>query len=165
MFTNTRYELCDIRIKMFKILMELYNLKKEHRSLKKKTSTVAPPRSKKLFSSPADTQEDRIGLYAWKFAIMNEYSVPLSAFMVQHPTGLRSDDTNRWVTKETALQGIVLELYEELPPDLHPMLSILSSFCTKVSFFPNLINVISQCKSCQFLNKLNTFRCAFIHQF
>lgn len=130
MFTDARYQLRDAKIKIFKLEQEIASLKKENSALKKangpKSSKKSPPTS--LVSS----EEDRIGLYACKFVVMNEYSVPPAAFMVSRPPNQRSDTTDRWSTKELALKGITLELYEELPSDLHPMLARSATFRTTV---------------------------------
>ncbi len=118
-FTNVRLQLRDANIKVFKLEREVKEYK-QHVSKGKAADTKQ--RAKASATGPAHAEADHIGLYARKFAVMNEYSVVPGAFLVQRPKDLRSDNLCQWDTQEDALHSIIVELYEELPEDLHEML-------------------------------------------
>jgi hypothetical protein len=65
--------------------------------------------------------EDRIALHARKFCVMNEPFIADNVFLKPRFPGVRSDGLERWKTPESALQGLIAELYEEVPSDLHGM--------------------------------------------
>ena len=119
-----RLDLRDLRVKAAKLELRVKALtQNSHEAADKENSLV----------TPASNQEDLIGLYARKFGTMNEFYVPCGAFMVARPTGVRSDDPNRWDSEKLALRGLIAELYEELPVVLHELLAGHSSFRTMVS--------------------------------
>lgn len=122
--TGMRLDLRDLRVKATKLELRVKALtRNSHEAANQKNNLV----------TPASTQEDLIGLYARKFGTMNEFYVPCAAFMVARPTGVRSDDPDRWNSEKLALRGLIAELYEELPVVLHEPLAGHTSFRTMVS--------------------------------
>jgi len=75
-----------------------------------------------------DSMQDLIATHARKFCVMNEVFVSSAAFLVPRSQGVRSDDKDRWQTDESALDGLVAELYEEMPLSLHRLMKGHSSF-------------------------------------
>jgi hypothetical protein len=127
-----RLDLRDLRVKASKLELRVKALtQSSHGATNEKDNLV----------TPASTQEDLIGLYARKFGTMNEFYVPCAAFMVARPTGVRSDDPDRWDSEKLALRGLIAELYEELPVVLHELLAGHSSFRTMVSTGIKLIDI------------------------
>lgn len=59
---------------------------------------------------------------------MNKLYVAHNAFLQPQPVGVHADDSTRWQTEESALEGLIAELYEELPARLHGMLANTSHF-------------------------------------
>ena len=95
--TGMRLDLRDLRVKATKLELRVKALtQNSHEAANQKDNLV----------TPASTQEDLIGLYAWKFGTMNEFYVPCAAFMVARPTGVRSDDPDRWDSEKLALRGL-----------------------------------------------------------
>ena len=58
--------------------------------------------------------------------------IGLYAFLQPQPVGVRADDSTWWQTEESALEGLIAELYEELPGRLHGMLANTSHFRDRV---------------------------------
>jgi hypothetical protein len=84
-----------------------------------------------MTSAPAaaiDETTQRIGVYARRFGVMNEVVVSRDAFLQPRPRGIYSDDPNHWKSEESVRQGLIAELYEELPDDMHAMLQKNPSF-------------------------------------
>jgi hypothetical protein len=75
-----------------------------------------------------DETASRISVYARKFGVMNEMVVPRSVFLQPQPVRVRSDDPDCWKTEESACLGLIAELYEELPSDMHEMMQKHTSF-------------------------------------
>jgi hypothetical protein len=91
--------------------------------------------------SPAATKDDeRIALFARKFNVMNELFVPNAAFLVDEPD-FDSMDPNRYKSPATILQGVTIELFEEVPEDLHPNMREHGHFRDTVSIILFLITV------------------------
>ena len=63
---------------------------------------------------------------------MNELYVAHNVFLQPKPVGVRMDDSTRWQTEESALDGLITELYEELPTRLHGKLANTSHFRNQV---------------------------------
>jgi len=74
------------------------------------------------------SEEERIATCGRKFAVMNEFCVPQAAFMVNRHDGIVSDDPLRWHSEASALEGLIAELYEETPNELHDLLAHHTSF-------------------------------------
>ena len=72
--------------------------------------------------------DDIIGLYAHRFGVMNELYVTHNAFLQPQPVDVCIDNSTRWQTEESALEGLIAELYKELPTRLHGMLANTSLF-------------------------------------
>ena len=76
--------------------------------------------------------DDVIGLYACHFGVMNELYVTHNAFLQPQPVNVHVDNSTRWQTEESALEGLIAELYKELPTRLHGMLTNTSHFRDQV---------------------------------
>ena len=101
----------------------------------------AQQKGRKPKLSPAATKDDeRITLFACKFNVMNELFVPNAAFLVDEP-GFDSMDPNRYKSPATILQGVTIELFEEVPEDLHPNMHEHGHFQDMVSIMLFLIKV------------------------
>ena len=68
------------------------------------------------------------GLYARRFGVMNESYVTHNAFLQPQPVDVHADNSTRWQTEESALEGLITELYKELPTRLHGVLTNISHF-------------------------------------
>ena len=58
-----------------------------------------------------------------------------NAFLQPQPVNVHTDNTTQWQTEESALEGLITELYEELPTRLHGMLANTSHFRDQVCSF------------------------------
>ena len=133
--TALKLEVRDLRI-------ELRGLKKSaHQQLQAVQDAPSPAGSdvgKRKRSTTVSSQDDHINTCGRKFAVMNELYVPRGAFMVVRPADVYSDDPHRWDSQTSAMRGVVAELYEEIPEDLHDMLAHHSSFRNKVQYSGSL---------------------------
>jgi hypothetical protein len=113
--------------------LQYAELEQKYKVIKKaaKGSKVTEKDSSK--SKLSDTDEV-IGLYARRFGVMNELYVTQNAFLQPQPVtvGVRADNSTRWQTEESALDGLIAELYEELPTRLHSILANTSHFRDRV---------------------------------
>jgi len=104
----------------------------QEQKVKSKQAKSAKATSAARKDAPATAASDetarRIGVYARRFGVMNEVVVSRDAFLQTRPRGINSDDPGRWKSEESACQGLVAELYEELPEDMHIMLQKNPSF-------------------------------------
>ncbi|KAJ3509194.1 hypothetical protein NLJ89_g5346 [Agrocybe chaxingu] len=123
-------ELRKLKIERDQYRQSVKRLKKEKKATPKQEhdadADIAPSNEPKAASSlvpPFACYLDRIRLYAAKFMLMNEVFVPRAAFLVPRPDGARSDDEGQWKTVESAQQGMVAELFEEIPEDLHHLMT------------------------------------------
>jgi len=127
-----------------------------------KSTSSATTSSKNTSAAPIDETTQRIGVYARRFGVMNEVVVSRTAFLQPRPRGIHSDDPDRWKSEESACQGLIAELYEELPDDMHTMLQKNPSFhdtvCVKRLLYHLLTHVF------KFVNKLDSQRRGIIHQ-
>ena len=76
--------------------------------------------------------DDVIGLYACRFGVMNEFYLTHNAFLQPQPVDVHMDNSTQWQTEESAMEGLITELYEELPTRLHGMLANTSHFRDRV---------------------------------
>jgi len=63
---------------------------------------------------------------------MNEIFVPEAAFITQDPN-VNSMDSKRYKTADSIRTGIIAELFEEVPNELHEVMQELGSFYDTVS--------------------------------
>ena len=75
---------------------------------------------------------DKIALHARKFCIMNEVFMPEAAFLTKD-SGFDPLDPEQYKTPDSIRNGIIAELFEEVPGDLHELLQESSSFRDLVS--------------------------------
>jgi hypothetical protein len=109
---EAQLKIADLSLQLCHSGMKIFRLEQQVKEYKMGTKTSGGNSTEShKGSSPADAESDRIGLYARKFTIMNEYSVPKAAFLVWRPVGVRSDDLNHWNSPEDSLRGIITELY------------------------------------------------------
>jgi hypothetical protein len=114
---------------------ELRALKLQYTELEQKYKVIkkAAKGSKATEKDSKLTDTDEvIGLYARRFGVMNELYVAHNAFLQPQPVGVRADNSTRWQTEESALEGLIAELYEELPIRLHGILANTSHFRDRV---------------------------------
>jgi hypothetical protein len=116
---------------------ELRTLKLQYAELEQKYKVVKKAAKSKAtekdsLKSKLSEADKVIGLYARRFGVMNELYVAHNAFLQPKPVDVRADDSTRWQTEESALEGLIAELYEELPSTLHSMLANTSHFRDRV---------------------------------
>jgi hypothetical protein len=115
-------ELRDTRAQLQEQVLLSKQAKSQAKSAKATASSSAPSAGQGGTSDAIDRGVAQIGVYARKFGVMNEVVVSRGAFLLPQPRGINSDDPDHWKSEELALQGLVAELYEELPEDMHGML-------------------------------------------
>jgi len=71
--------------------------------------------------------DDRIALHARKFCVLNEIFVPDAAFLTRDPN-FDPMDPERYRTADSIRNGIIAELFEEVPDDLHEPMQESGSF-------------------------------------
>lgn len=85
-------------------------------------------------ASELDVHEEKIKLFGKKFGIMNEIFVPNTAFMVSN-TNYDPTDPGRYKEPKSILNGIIAELFEEVPKEFHALVTETSFFRDTVSMF------------------------------
>lgn len=83
-------------------------------------------------SSATTSNDERIALFARKFGVMNELFLPEAAFLVNDPD-FDPMDPDRYKDPATVLQGVISELFEAVPEDLHSSMREHSHFRDVVS--------------------------------
>lgn len=111
--------------------LQYVELEQKYKVIKKAAKGSKATEKNSSKSKLAETDEV-IGLYARRFGVMNELYVAHNAFLQPQPVGVRADNSTRWQTEESALEGLIAELYEELPIRLHGMLANTSHFRDRV---------------------------------
>lgn len=149
--------------------MELRDTRAQLQEEKRKSKQPKPAKSSSAATSgknaPAaaiDETTRRIGVYARRFGVMNEVVVSRHVFLQPRPRGIHSDDPDRWKSEESARQGLIAELYEELPDDMHTMLQKNPSFRDTVRVKKLLYCLLTHVF--KFVNKLDSQRRGIIHQ-
>ncbi|KDR65151.1 hypothetical protein GALMADRAFT_260311 [Galerina marginata CBS 339.88] len=107
-----------------KLQDRIHTLEAQVNEMKKSKEVEGTSKARRPVGDPED---DRIALHGRKFGIMNEPFVPDAAFLAPQPD-CTSVDPARYSTPETALEGVIAELYEEIPEDLHEKLLNLTRF-------------------------------------
>jgi hypothetical protein len=112
---------------------EIWSLKMEVTSLRRKVKSTAASKGRKPKDTAAkSTNDDRIALCARRFGIMNEVFVAESAFLKKDPD-VDPMDPERYKTPDSILSGVVAELFEGVPENLHEMMQESGSFRDLVS--------------------------------
>jgi hypothetical protein len=104
--------------------LENANLHRKHR----KTSTKG-----KKKGTTEKTTDERISLLARKFCIMNEIFVPEAAFLTADPD-FDPMDRQRYTSEHFIKKGIIAELFEEVPKNLHERMQGSGAFRDAVSY-------------------------------
>ena len=82
---------------------------------------------------PTVTKNDeRIALHGHKFGVMNELFVDEAAFLVEE-SGFDLMDNTRYTSPALIMQGVITELFEEVPGDLHGLMKEHTHFQDLVS--------------------------------
>lgn len=135
---NFSQGLRQAQLKNVSLKDELRSLKVQYAELEQKYKIVkkaakgSKATEKDSSKSKLSETDEVIGLYARRFGVMNELYVAPNAFLQPQPVGVRADDSTRWQTEESAMAGLIAELYEELPPRLHGKLANTSHFRERV---------------------------------
>lgn len=91
--------------------------------------------------------DQRVSLHARKFCVMNEIFVPESAFLIADPK-FDPMDSDRYTSEDFIRKGVIAELFEEVPMNLHTRMQETGSFRDVVSCCHlNLSSVLNQIKS------------------
>lgn len=127
--TRLTMELRDARAQVQELTGKL-----QYKKIKLVKGTAGSSAAAGVPASASDDSETTrwIGVYAQKFGVMNEIIISSNAFPKPRPKGVNSDDPDRWKSAESAFKGLIAELYEELPLDMHLMLQKHPSFCDVV---------------------------------
>jgi hypothetical protein len=79
------------------------------------------------------TEDQRISKHARKFCVMNEIFVPEAAFLTANPN-FDPMDPDRYTSEDFTRKGIIAELFEEVPKNLHGDMEESGAFRDSVSF-------------------------------
>ncbi|KAH9476949.1 hypothetical protein JR316_0010865 [Psilocybe cubensis] len=94
-----------LHIRNVELATYVMRFKKQKKSQKSKTSQLS-------------NKDKRIAQLGRRFGIMNEPFVPPAAFLVARPSTF-STDAKRYESEMSQLNGVIAELFEEIPKDLH----------------------------------------------
>lgn len=83
-----------------------------------------------------DDKDQRIAQCARKFCVMNELLISRAVFLQPADPNFPSEHSQRYENAENSLKGVVAELHEEVPGDLHGMMESHSRFRDIVSWQP-----------------------------
>lgn len=78
-------------------------------------------------------EDDRIGLHACKFGVMNELFVHATSFLVENP-GCKPYTADCYDTAISAAKAVIAELFRVVPNDLHERMISHTSFRDTVSY-------------------------------
>jgi hypothetical protein len=77
--------------------------------------------------------DQRISLHARKFCIMNEIFIPEAAFLTADPD-FDPMDSNRYTSEDFIRKGVIAELFEEVPKNLHEKMQGSGAFRDAASY-------------------------------
>lgn len=113
--------------------LEIRQLRMANAALRREIPKAGKGRSQKNPPPPTVTKNDeRIALHGRKFGVMNELFVAEAAFLVAE-SGLNPMDNIRYTSPALILQGVIAELFEEVPEDLHGLMKEHTHFRDLVS--------------------------------
>ena len=114
------------QLELAKVKLELRHMTAKYQQAQVELKQKQPSQSSSSKQQQKPTKilgdEERISLHARKFSVMNEPFISNDAFLKARPIDVRSDNPRRWDTPESALRGLIAELYEEVPRELHSMI-------------------------------------------
>ena len=97
-------------------------------TLRRKLTSGNTSKGRKPKGKAAKGKDDvRIALHARKFCVLNEIFVPEAAFLTRDPN-FDPMDPEHYKTADSIRNGIIAELFEEVPDDLHELMQESRSF-------------------------------------
>lgn len=108
--------MCNLKIEEQR--KEIRDLKMENANLRRKHHHDKTSIKGKKTDATEKSADDRISLLARKFCVMNEIFVPEAAFLTTNPD-FDPMDSDRYTSEDFIRKGIIAELYEGVPKDLH----------------------------------------------
>jgi len=118
------------RIEIHKLNLKIANL---HRSVPKEAPGTTRKRKTQPEGPPEVTKyQGKVEFYGKKFGVLNELFVPGAAFLVAKPM-FDLQDKSRYKTPTGILDGIIAELYDQIPENLHKLMEDHSYFRDTVS--------------------------------
>lgn len=121
MLTNLKVE--EQRKEIRKLKLEIAILHRKH------AKNLTKGKKKKEVKS---TNDQRISLHARKFCVMNEIFVPEAAFLTADPN-FDPMDPDRYTSEDLIRKGVIAELFEEVPKNLHDKMQESGTFRDMVS--------------------------------
>ena len=112
---------------------EIRTLKMENANLRHKHQKISTKFKGKKKETERSTDDQRISLHARKFCIMNEIFVEEAAFLTAD-TDFDPMDRDRYSSEDFIRKGVIAELFEEVPKNLHEKMQGSSAFRDKVSY-------------------------------
>jgi len=131
--SNSMQALKEANLKVEEQRLEIRQLRMENSALQREIPKDGSGRPRKNPPPPTVTKNDeRIALHGRKFGVMNEIFVVEAAFLVAD-SGFSPMDNTRYTSQALILQGVIAELFEEVPEDLHGLMKEHTHFRDLVS--------------------------------
>lgn len=131
--SNPTQALKEANLKVEGQRLEIRQLRMANAALRREIPKAGKGRSQKNPPPPTVTKNDeRIALHGRKFGVMNELFVAEAAFLVAE-SGFNPMDNTRYTSPALILQGVIAELFEEVPEDLHGLMKEHTHFRDLVS--------------------------------
>lgn len=105
-----------------------------------KHSKTSMKNTKEEKDSEKTAEKQRISLHARKFCVMNEIFVPEAAFLTPNPD-FDPLDQARYTSEDFMRKGVIAELFEEVPENLHEKMEFTGAFRDTVSYSHLLISL------------------------
>jgi hypothetical protein len=105
----------------------------ENAGLRRKHRKISTKGKKKEATEKRANVDQRISLHARKFCVMNEIFVPEAAFLTADPH-FDPMDRNRYTSEDLVRKGVIAELFEEVPKNLHGKMVETGDFRDSASY-------------------------------
>ena len=114
--------------------MENTDLLRKHR----KISTNLKGKKKEA-TGKTNNDDQRTSLHAQKFCVMNEIFVSEAAFLTEDPN-FDPMDLDRYISEDSIRKGVISELFEEVPKNLHDNMRESATFRDLASYNHLILN-------------------------
>jgi hypothetical protein len=105
----------------------------ENAGLRRKHRKISTKDKKKEATEKRANVDQRISLHARKFCVMNEIFVPEAAFLTADPH-FDPMDRDRYTSEDLVRKGVIAELFEEVPKNLHGKMVETGDFRDSASY-------------------------------
>jgi len=101
--------------------MQIANLEQDIADLKSSKKSRGKSLAADTTEITTQTEDQKIAMYGRKFGVMNDMFISRQVFM-QPRTAFSPEDPARYANDENKLKGLISELWEEVPQELHSVM-------------------------------------------